>query len=206
DESEHTPWFKGPTLLYHLENVNVGTSRNLVDFRYPVQYVIRPNQDFRGFAGQVASGRIAPGEEVVVFPSGLSSTVKKITTYDGELKEALAGDSVILTLDDEIDISRGDMLVRTRNLPQRSNELDATLCWMSDEPLRPQGTYMVQHTTRLVKGFISELNYKIDVNTMHREPAQTLRLNEIGRVQLTTTQPLYYDRYALNRATGGFIL
>ena len=206
DESPKTPWYKGPTLLYHLENVNVGTSRNLVDFRYPVQYVVRPNQDFRGFAGQVASGRIAPGEEVVVFPSGLSSTIKKIVTYDGELREALAGESVILTLEDEIDISRGDMLVRTRNLPQRSNELDATLCWMSDEPLRVQGTYMVQHTTRLVKGFISELNYKIDVNTMHREAAQTLRLNEIGRVQLTTTQPLYYDRYALNRATGGFIL
>ena len=206
EKSENTPWFEGPTLLYHLENVNVGASRNLVDFRFPVQYVIRPNQDFRGFAGQVASGRISPGEDVVVFPSGFSSKVKRIVTYENDLREAASGDSIVLTLEDEIDISRGDMIVRTRNLPQKSNELDATICWMGEEPLKTQGTYMVQHTTRLVKGFVSELNYKIDVNTMHREKAKTLRLNEIGRVQLTTTQPLFYDRYALNRATGGFIL
>ena len=206
EKSRHMPWYDGSTLLHHLENVNVGASRNLVDFRFPVQYVIRPNQDFRGFAGQIASGRISPGEEVVVLPAGLSSRVKSIVTYDRELEEAVAGDSVVLTLADEIDISRGDMIVRSRNLPQKSNQLDATICWMSETPLNPEGTYWLQHTTRLVKAFIAELNYKIDVDTMHRESADTLTLNEIGRIQLTTTQPLFYDRYQLNRSTGSFIL
>ncbi len=206
EKSDQMPWYDGPTLLHHLENVNVGSGRNLVDFRFPVQYVIRPNQNFRGFAGQIASGRIVPGEEVVVLPSGLSSRVKAIVTYEGELAEAIVGDSVILTLADEIDISRGDMIVRKHNLPQKSNRLDATLCWMSETPLNPQGAYWLQHTTRPVKAFVSELSYRIDVDTMHREPAETLVLNEIGRVQLTTTQPLFYDRYQLNRSTGSFIL
>jgi bifunctional enzyme CysN/CysC len=193
-------------LLHHLENVNVGAGRNLVDFRFPVQYVVRPNQDFRGFAGQIASGRIAPEEEIVVLPSGLSSRVKSIVTLEGDLPEAVAGDSVVLTLEDEIDISRGDMIVRKRNLPQKSNQVDATICWMSEAPLNPQGTYWLQHTTRQVKALISELNYKIDVDTMHRAETETLELNEIGRVQITTTQPLFYDRYQLNRGTGSFIL
>lgn len=206
EKSSRMPWYDGPSLLHHLENVNVGASRNLVDFRFPVQYVVRPNQNFRGFAGQVASGRITPGEEVVILPSGLKSRVKTITTFEGDLPETIAGDSVILTLTDEIDISRGDMIVRTHNLPQKSNRLDATLCWMSETPMNPQGTYWVQHTTRLVKSFISELQYKIDVDTMHREPAEALHLNEIGRIQLTTTQPLFFDRYELNRSTGSFIL
>ncbi len=206
EKSRHMSWYNGSTLLHHLEQVNVGASRNLVDFRFPVQSVIRPNQDFRGFAGQVASGRITPGEEVVVLPSGRRSVVKSLVTADGELREAVIGDAVVLTLADEIDVSRGDMIVRTRNLPQKSSQLDATLCWLSETPLNPQGAYWLQHTSRLVKTFIPEINYKIDVDTMHRYPAQTLELNEIGRVQLTTTQPLFYDRYQLNRATGSFIL
>lgn len=206
EKSSHMPWYDGPTLLHHLENVNVGASLNNVDFRYPVQYVLRPNQQFRGYAGQVASGRIAAGEEVVALPSGLSSRVKAIVTADGEREWANVGDSVVLTLTDEIDISRGDMLVRVNNLPEKSNRLDATICWLSEEPMKRRGQYWVQHTTRLVSGFVAELNYRIDVDTMHREAADTLRLNEIGRVQLVTTQPLYYDRYALNRATGSFIL
>ncbi len=206
DKGDNMPWYDGPTLLHHLENVNVGASLNNVDFRYPVQYVIRPNQNFRGYAGQIASGRIAQGEEVVVLPSGLSSRVESIVSAESELEEAIVGDSVVLTLEDEIDISRGDMIVRKRNLPQKSNRVDATICWMNEEPLNPRATYWVQHTTRLVKGFISELNYKIDVDTMHRETADTLTLNEIGRVQLTTTQPLFYDRYQINRTTGSFIL
>ncbi len=206
DKSANMPWYDGPTLLHHLENVNVGASLNNVDFRFPVQYVLRPNQNFRGYAGQIASGRIAKGEEVVVLPSGLSSKVQSIVTADHEREWANVGDSVVLTLEDEIDISRGDMLVRTNNLPQKSNRLDATICWMSEEPMKPRGQYWVQHTTRLVSGFISELNYKIDVDTMHRETTDTLQLNEIGRIQLTTTQPLYYDRYQINRATGNFIL
>ena len=206
DKGDNMNWYDGPTLLHHLENVNVGASLNNVDFRYPVQYVIRPNQNFRGYAGQVASGRIAQGEEVVVLPSGLSSRVESIVSAESELEEAIVGDSVVLTLEDEIDISRGDMIVRKRNLPQKSNRVDATICWMNEEPLNPRATYWVQHTTRQVKGFISELNYKIDVDTMHRETADTLTLNEIGRVQLTTTQPLFYDRYQINRTTGSFIL
>ena len=206
DKSDKTPWYDGPTLLHHLENVNVGASLNNVDFRYPVQYVVRPNQNFRGYAGQIASGRIAQGEEVVILPSGLSSKVESIVVAGEEFNAANVGDSVILTLKDEIDISRGDMIVRANNLPQKSNRVDATICWMSVEPMKQRSAYWVQHTTRLVNGFISELNYKIDVDTMHRDPADTLTLNEIGRIQLTTTQPLYYDRYQLNRMTGSFIL
>lgn len=206
DKSENMPWYDGSTLLHHLETVNVGASLNNVDFRYPVQYVLRPNQDFRGYAGQVASGRIAKGEDVVILPSGLSSTVASIVTLEDELESAGVGESVTITLTDEIDISRGDMIVRKRNLPQKSNKIDAIICWMSEDPMKANGTYWVQHTTRQVTGYISELNYKVDVDTMHREDAETLTLNEIGRIQLTTTQPLFYDRYQLNRTTGSFIL
>jgi bifunctional enzyme CysN/CysC len=206
EKSSNTPWYDGSTLLHHLEHVNVGASLNNVDFRFPVQTVIRPHQNFRGYAGQVVSGRIAPGEEVIILPSGLTSRVKAIVTADGELEMANIGDSVILTLTDEIDISRGDMIVRVNNLPQKSNQIDATICWLSSDPLKPRGSYLVQHTTRLVKGYLGQLNYKIDVDTMHREPAETLTLNEIGRAQIVVTQPLYYDRYQLNRATGSFIL
>ena len=206
DKSDRTPWYDGPTLLHHLEHVNVGASLNNVDFRYPVQYVLRPNQDFRGYAGQVTSGRVAVGEEVVALPSGLSSKVESIVTAEGEQKSANVGDSVVITLADEIDISRGNMLVRARNLPQKSNRVDAIICWMSEEPMKSQGEYWVQHTTRLVKGFISELNYRINVDTMHREKTDALSLNDIGRIRLTTTQPLFYDRYQLNRGTGSFIL
>lgn len=206
DQSDSMPWYKGPALLHHLEHVNVGASHNYVDFRFPVQYVIRPNQNFRGYAGQIASGRISPGEEVVVFPSGLESRIKDIVTFGGNLEEATAGDSVTLTLEDEIDISRGDMIVRKGNLPQRSTEIDATVCWMSEDQLDTNKTYQLQHTTRHVRAIVTTLNYRIDVNTMHREDVATLGLNEIGRVQLTTTQPLFYDRYDLNRMTGSFIL
>jgi len=206
DKSTNMPWYEGPTLLHHLEHVNVGAGQNHVDFRYPVQYVLRPDQNFRGYAGQIASGRISPGEEVVVFPSGLESRVKAIVTADGSLDEAKVGEAVTLTLEDEIDISRGDMIVRKGNLPQKSNEIDATICWMSEDPLDTGKTYQLQHTTRLLRALVSKLNYRIDVDTMHREEAATLALNEIGRVQLTTTQPLFYDRYALNRMTGSFIL
>ena len=206
DKSDKTPWYAGPTLLRHLETVNVGASRNQVDFRYPVQYVLRPNQDFRGYAGQIASGRISPGEEVVVFPSGLESRVKEIVTIGGNLESASAGESVTLTLEDEIDISRGDMIVRKGNLPQKSTEIDATVCWMSEDQLDLSKTYQLQHTTRHVRALVSKLNYRIDVDTMHRDQSETLKLNEIGRIQITTTQPLFYDRYDINRMTGSFVL
>ncbi len=205
-KSENMRWYDGSTLLHHLENVNVGAGRNLVDFRFPVQMVVRPHQDFRGFAGQIGSGTITPGEQVVVLPSGRTSRVRSIVMGDGELTEAAAGDSIILTLEDEIDISRGDMIVRKNNLPQLANQLECVLCWMNEEPLNPNGSYILQHTTRQVRAFVAEVNYRIDVDTLHREPAQTLRLNEIGRVKITTTQPLYFDPYKLNRSTGGFIL
>lgn len=206
EKSLYMPWYDGPTLLHHLEHVNIGATRNLVDFRFPVQYVIRPHQHFRGFAGQIASGRITPGAEVVVLPAGLRSRVKAIVTADGDLPEAIAGDSVTLTLEDAIDISRGDMLVRAQNLPQKGQHLDATLCWMSDTPMQPQGTYWLQQTTRRVKALVTHLHYRIDVDTMHREATDTLHVNDIGRVELTTMQPLFYDPYQLNRSTGSFIL
>lgn len=207
DESEKMPWYKGPTLLHHLENVSVGGSRNLVDFRFPVQLALRPNQNFRGFAGQIASGSISPGENVVILPSGLESKVKSIVTLDGDIPEAAAGDSVALTLEDEIDISRGDMIVRKKNLPSVANQLECIICWMNETPLNTDAAYILQHTTRQVRTYISELNYRIDVDTLHRDQgATTLQLNEIGRVKLTTTQPLYFDAYRINRNTGSFIL
>ncbi len=205
-KSDKMSWYEGPTFLHHLENVNIGSSRNLVDFRFPVQMAIRPNQNFRGFAGQIASGSIAPGEDVVILPSGKASRVRAVVTTDGELKEAMAGDSIVLTLEDEIDISRGDMIVRKKNLPQVANQFECILCWMSEEPMNASGSYIVQHTSRQVRAYISELNYRIDVNSLHREQADTLHLNEIGRIKLTTTQPLYFDPYQLNRSTGSFIL
>jgi bifunctional enzyme CysN/CysC len=205
-KSAQMSWYDGPTLLHHLENVNIGASRNLVDFRFPVQMVLRPHQDFRGFAGQIASGTISPGEEVVVLPAGKTSRVRAIHSYTDTLVEAAEGDSVTITLEDEIDISRGDMIVRKHNLPQVGNQLECTLCWMAEEPLNPQAAYILQHTTHQVRAYISELNYRIDVDTLHRDATHTLQLNEIGRVKLTTTQPLYFDPYKLNRQTGSFIL
>ncbi|MFN8442905.1 MAG: sulfate adenylyltransferase subunit CysN [Caldilineaceae bacterium] len=205
-KSGNMPWYEGPTLLHHLENVKVGVSRNLIDFRFPVQTVIRPHQDFRGFAGQIASGSIAPGEEVVALPSGKKSRVNSVVTFGQDLEEAFAGDSVIVTLEDEIDISRGNMLVRVNNLPTVANQLECTLCWLHEEPLNTSTSYILQHTTNRVRAYVTELNYRIDVDTLHREQTKTLHLNEIGRVKLTTTQPLFFDPYALNRATGSFIL
>ena len=205
-KSDKMDWYDGPTLLHHLENVNIGATRNLVDFRFPVQMVVRPHQDLRGFAGQIASGTLSPGEEVVVLPSGHTSKVRSILTYDGELPEAAAGDSVMLTLEDELDVSRGDMIVRRNNLPHVANQLECVVCWMSEEPLDTNQTYVLQHTTKRTRARISELNYRIDVDTLHREKADTLQLNEIGRMRITTTQPLFFDPYRLNRNTGGFIL
>ncbi|MGA2658853.1 MAG: sulfate adenylyltransferase subunit CysN [Verrucomicrobiota bacterium] len=205
-KSEKMPWYDGPTLLHHLEHVSIGSRRDLVDFRFPVQMAIRPNHGFRGFAGQIASGTIKPGEEVVALPSGRTARVRSIETFDGVLAEAAAGDSVVLTLEEEIDLSRGDMLVRMHNLPHVSNSLECALCWMDERPLNPHGTYLLQHTTRQVRAFVEELAYRIDVDSLHREPAETLELNEIGRVKLATTQPLFWDAYQANRATGSFIL
>jgi bifunctional enzyme CysN/CysC len=206
EKSERMPWYDGATLLHHLETVNVGATRNLVDFRLPVQTVIRPHQDYRGFAGRIASGTIAPGEEVVVLPSGHGSRVRTIDTAEGSLPEAAAGDSVVVTLEDEVDVSRGDMIVRRRNLPEVETRFDATLCWMNERPLDRSVPYVLMHTTRQVQAYVTELVYRIDVDTLHREEVPTLGLNDIGRVEITTSQALFFDPYSQNHATGSFIL
>ena len=157
EKSQRMPWYDGSTLLYHLETVNVGASANLVDFRLPVQYVIRPNQQFRGFSGQVASGRVRPGDEVAVLPSGTVSRVKEVVTADGLLDEALAGDSVVLRLEDEVDVSRGDMIVRRANVPTVRAEFECFLCWMHDEPMRPGQRYELMHTTQTVSAMVDQV-------------------------------------------------
>jgi bifunctional enzyme CysN/CysC len=206
NKSEFMPWYKGSTLLYHLENVNVSSDKNLVDFRFPVQYVIRPHQDFRGFAGRITSGTIKKGERVRVLPSGLKSTVESIVTIDGELEEARAGDSVVISITDNIDISRGDMIVREKNLPTVNNLQDAFLCWMNAAPLEKGKRYLLRHTTKTVNVYVKEIVYRLNVNELHRENTQTLELNDIGRVELETAQPLFFDPYKNNRGTGSFIL
>ncbi|HJU83533.1 MAG TPA: adenylyl-sulfate kinase [Holophagaceae bacterium] len=200
------PWYEGPTLLRHLEGLQLVHDRNLIDFRFPVQLVLRPHQDFRGFAGRVASGTIRPGEEVVALPSGRNTRVKEVHGPDGPLAEAFAGQSVTLTLVDELDVSRGDLLARRRNLPTVGHRLEATVCWMDETPMDPAAPLLLKHTSRTVRAQVAHLHHAIEVDTLHRRPAATLTLNEIGRVELLTASPLFFDPYALNRATGAFIL
>ncbi|HYH81587.1 MAG TPA: sulfate adenylyltransferase subunit CysN [Longimicrobium sp.] len=206
EKSANLPWYNGATLLHHLESVNVGGERNLVDFRFPVQYVIRPHQDFRGLAGKVASGTISPGEEVVALPSGRRSHVRSVESMDGAMEEAVEGESVVITLEDELDVSRGEMIVRRMNLPAVGNRLEVMMCWLGNEPLDPATPYVIQHTTRSARAFVSKVVYRIDMDTLHREEADTLGPNDIGRVEVTTSAPLFFDPYAINRATGSFIL
>ncbi len=206
NKSEKMPWYKGSTLLYHLENVNIISDKNLVDFRFPVQYVIRPHQDFRGFAGRIASGSVKKGERVRVLPSGLKSTIESIVTIDGELEEAKAGDSVVISITDNIDISRGDMIVREKNLPTVNNRQDAFLCWMNEAPLEKGKKYILRHTTKTVNVYVKEIVYRLNINELHREKTDELHLNDIGRVELETSQPLFFDPYINNRGTGSFIL
>lgn len=207
EKSKNMPWYDGPTVMHRLENVTIAADRNLVDFRFPVQYVVRPNQDFRGFAGRVSSGTIKVGEPVVALPSGQESKIKEIVTFDGNLSEAHAGDSVVLTINDERDISRGEMIVRKNNVPASSRHFEATVCWMDDKmELQKNKLYKIQHTTRITNAYIRNLRYQLDVNTLHRSDVRTLRLNEIGRVEIETSLPLFYDQYNSNRETGGFII
>ncbi|MFZ2961148.1 MAG: sulfate adenylyltransferase subunit CysN [Candidatus Ozemobacteraceae bacterium] len=206
EKSKNMPWYDGASLLHCLENVQVTADRNLVDFRFPVQYVMRPHQDFRGFAGKIVSGTITPGEEVIVLPSGNLAAVKSITTYDGDLAEAFAPHSVVLTLDTEIDVSRGDMIVRKKNLPQVETCLDAIICWLDETASSMTTAYIMKHTTRQVRAFIRKNVYKIDVDTLHRTQADTFLLNEIGRVEIDTASPIFFDPYRTNHATGSFIL
>jgi bifunctional enzyme CysN/CysC len=205
-ESANMPWYHGSTLLHHLDHVNIESHRNMVDFRFPVQYVIRPDQDYRGYAGRVASGAVRPGDEVMALPSGRRTTVASVDVASGPVSEANAGDSVSITTSDELDISRGDMIVRPMNLPMVESELDATLCWMSDEPMKPGTHYWLRQTTREVKAFVSKVVHRIDVDTLHRDKVDAFGLNDIGRVQIQTASPIFFDRYEMNRETGSFIL
>lgn len=207
DSSVNMPWYDGRTLLHVLETVTISADRNLVDFRFPVQYVVRPHQNFRGFSGRIPSGTIAIGEEVTALPSLRRSKVQSIHLYDQEVSEAFAGQSVVITLEDEIDISRGDMIVRSHNLPEVSGELEAVICWMDErKTLSAEAPYILQHTTRTCTAYVEKILYRMDVNTLHRGETKELELNEIGRVRLTTSQPIFYDPYDRNRETGGFIL
>jgi bifunctional enzyme CysN/CysC len=204
--SEQTPWYQGSPLMHLLETVYIGSDRNLEDFRFPVQFVNRPNLDFRGFCGTVASGIIRVGDEVMALPSRKTSKVKEIVTFDGNVEEAFSPQAVTLTLTDEIDISRGDMIVRPGNVPRVDNKFDAMVVWMSEEPMVPGKSYWIKQTTRLTPGSISTLRYRVDVNTLHRQDAPTLQLNEIGRCSLTVNQPVAIDSYRRNRSTGSFVI
>ncbi len=206
EPSENLPWYHGTTLLHHLEHVSVGARRNPVDFRLPVQFVLRAGQDYRGYAGRVASGTVRSGDEIVILPSGRGTRIRSIERGGDTLPEAGAGESVVVTTEDELDISRGDMIVRPMNLPTVGTEIDAILCWMSDDVLRPGESYWLRTSTREVRAFVSRLVYRIDVDTLHRDGAESLGLNDIGRVQITTADPIFFDRYQLNRETGSFVL
>lgn len=206
EPSPNMPWYQGSTLMNFLETVYIGSDRNFQDFRFPVQFVNRPNLDFRGFCGTVASGTIRAGEEIMVLPSRQTSRVKAIVTQDGNLDEAFTPQSVTLTLETEIDCSRGDMIVRPGNVPRASNNFEAMLVWMSPEPMVPGKSYLFKHTSQSVPGQIDSLRYRVDVNTLHRSPAPDLQLNEIGRCSITLSQPIYYDPYRRNRSTGAFVV
>lgn len=206
DKSNKMPWYQGSTLLHYLETVNVGARLNLIDFRLPVQYVLRPHQNFRGFAGRIASGRVQRGDEVVALPSGATSRIKAISVAGKGQDESFVGDSVVVELEDEIDVSRGDMLVRRNNLPERGQSIDATVCWLSESPCNPNQSYIFKICTQEVSAKIVKIDYLINVDTMRREEAAPFQLNEIGRGQLRLARPVYFDSYRENSETGAFIL
>jgi bifunctional enzyme CysN/CysC len=209
--SQNTPWYEGPTLLHHLEHVYIGSDRNLIDARFPVQYVVRPMShdfhDYRGYAGEVASGIFRPGDEVVVLPTGFTSTIAGIDEYGGAIPEAFPPMSVSIRLADDLDVSRGDMLCRPNNTPTVTQDIDAMVCWFSDRPLRVGGTYLVKHTTRTSRVRVQQLNYRLDVNTLHRDESHgSLAMNDMGRIGFRAAVPLFIDEYRRNRRTGSFIL
>ncbi|MFO7592210.1 MAG: GTP-binding protein [Acidimicrobiia bacterium] len=209
--SPNTPWYEGPTLLHHLEHVYIGSDRNLIDARFPVQYVIRPmshdHHDYRGYAGQVASGIFRPGDEVRVLPTGLTTVIAGIDRYGGPVEEAFPPMSVNIRLADDLDISRGDMLCRPNNAPNATQDVEAMLCWFNERPLREGAIYGIKHTTRVARAKVQRLHYGLDVNSLHREEGHdALAMNDIGRVTLRSTAPLFVDEYRRNRLTGSFVL
>ncbi|MBK9476804.1 MAG: GTP-binding protein [Tetrasphaera sp.] len=212
DRSEHMPWYDGPSLLHHLEHVHVASDRNLIDARFPVQYVVRPisdeYHDYRGYAGQIAGGVLKKGDDVMVLPSGFTSRIASVEVAGKEVDQAFPPMSVTIRLEDEIDISRGDMICRPHNQPTVTQDIDAMICWMDETATFQVGKkYAIKHTTRMARTIAKDLQYRLDVNTLHRdEEATSLALNEIGRVRLRTTVPLLCDDYGQNRTTGGFVL
>jgi bifunctional enzyme CysN/CysC len=211
ERSGHMDWYGGPPILWHLEHLHVASDRNLIDVRFPVQWVIRPqtdeHHDFRGYAGQVASGILKPGDDVVVQPSGRQTKIARVETLDGEVPEAFPPMSVVVHLEDDLDVSRGDLICRPHNQPVATRQIDAMICWMAETPLRPGAKLAIKHTTRTARAVLDDLRYRLDVNSLHRDlEATELALNDIGRVTLRTSAPLIVDPYRRNRATGSFIL
>jgi bifunctional enzyme CysN/CysC len=211
DHSHNMPWYRGATLLWHLENVYVASDRNLIDPRFPVQCVIRPmsrsHPDYRGYAGQVASGVFRPGDEVLCLPSGFTTSVETVEMFGEQLDAGRPDMSLTLTLRDQLDISRGDMICRPGNKPTSGQDIDAMVCWFDQQPLSLDATYTIKHTTRTVRARIQHLRYRLDTDSLHRdESVQQLQMNEIGRATLRTTQPLFYDSYQRCRSTGSFII
>jgi len=211
NQSENMLWFKGGTLLYVLENIHIGSDHNHIDCRFPVQHVIRPHSDkyhdYRGYAGRISGGVFKPGDDVVVLPSGFSSKIKSIDSFNGELDEAFAPMSVTMQLEDDIDISRGDMIVRDQNRPNVGQDVDIMLCWLNQKALTPNGKYGIRHTTNEARCLVKNIQYKVDINTLHRlEDDKNIGMNDIARVTLRTTKPLLYDKYTRNRDTGSVIL
>ena len=206
------PWYEGSSLLHHLEEVHIASDRNLIDCRFPVQYVIRPRDDkfhdYRGYAGLVSSGTYKAGDEVVVLPSGFTSRIASIDTASGPVEEATPPMSVTIRLEDDLDVSRGDMICRPHNRPTVGQDVEAMLCWFGDRTqLKAGAKYAIKHTSRWARALVKDLQYRLDVNTLHRdEEADSLSLNEIGRVTMRTTQPLFFDDYRRNRSSGSFIL
>jgi len=211
NRSESTAWYEGPTLLHTLENIHIGSDHNHIDCRFPVQTVIRPHtdeyHDYRGYAGRIASGIYRPGDEVLVLPSGFTSKIKSIDTSDGPIEEAFAPMSVTITLEDDVDVSRGDMIVRTNNQPKAIQDVDVMMCWLNNQGPKPRGKYIIKHTSNEARALIKEVMYKLDINTLHRnEDDAQLGMNDIARVKLRTTKPLLADSYNRNRVTGSIIL
>ena len=206
DCSDAMPWYRGSALLNHLETVHIASDRNLIDLRFPVQYVLRPDRTFRGYLGTVASGTIKPGDDVMILPAGMRSRIKTVFGPEGDLDEAFPPLAVGVTLQDDIDVSRGDTIVHVNNVPRVDRELDSMIVWMSEEPMQPGKQYLIKHSTRMTPGQISNLRFRVDVNTLHRSQAESLALNEIGRCVVSLTRPIVYDPYTRNRQTGSFIV